>query len=685
MIENNELLRVLCYGVKGGSKFPIAVRQFCLSMQFYSTRAYNFLRNTFGNTLPHIQTIQSWYAQSDVAGDAGIQEANMAKLKKIAKQHEERTKSKIICTLIADEMSIRQHIFWSPPRNSYEGFVDRGSSDKIAKQALVYMLNGVNCCFEFPVCYWMIDSMDSKQRKQNVLQVLQSVTSAGVIVKFLVFDGCPSNVSMSKMLVGENFDPFSPRFQTFFKNPDNNENVYIYLDPCHMIKLLRNTFSNRTISDQNGNKIEWRYIEHLYEFSAKNTFNVHKLTKKHMNWRKNPMNVALAVQVLSASIANAIELLMNANHPDFSEAEATIYFLRQCNTLFDIFNTRDIQHNSIYKRALNPENKRVVVDFLENIIDYFKLLNVATDTQKVTPILNSRNRTGFLGIIISIRSLIHFYTEYVEEDSKISMIPTYSLQQDPLEKFFGRLRARNGFNNNPNIQQFKGAFRRLLCNIEIDAPDTGNCRIFERSLPEDYLFSNVFTVSSKRTNLTFGDIEDAYKEQEEDILKTVFQIDQIEMHDPLLDTATNYRVAHVAKEIENKIRKRLECRDCMGVFETESKAIGVGSITMPCKSTFKICEHADKFTRLHDINKKDDPKYDFRVIYCLMFRTLNLDQLYKNFEFKCGTNHKYALIRSIILQYIAIMSKYSSQQITLDQYQNMCRQHYNKLTIFRGQ
>lgn len=112
---------------------------------------------------------------------------------------------------------------------------------------------------------------------------------------------------------------------------------------------------------------------------------LHKLTKKHMNWIKNPMNVAFAVQVLSASIANAIELLMNANHPDFSEAEATIYFLRQCNTLFDIFNTRDIQHNSIYKRALNPENKRVVVDFLENIIDYFKLLNVATDTQKVTP------------------------------------------------------------------------------------------------------------------------------------------------------------------------------------------------------------------------------------------------------------------------------------------------------------
>lgn len=32
MIEGNEVLKVHCYGVKGGSKYPQSVRQFCLTM-----------------------------------------------------------------------------------------------------------------------------------------------------------------------------------------------------------------------------------------------------------------------------------------------------------------------------------------------------------------------------------------------------------------------------------------------------------------------------------------------------------------------------------------------------------------------------------------------------------------------------------------------------------------------------
>lgn len=59
MIEENEVLRVLCVGVKSGSKFPELARQFCLAMHYYSPRAYSHLRKTFGDTLPHPQTIQS--------------------------------------------------------------------------------------------------------------------------------------------------------------------------------------------------------------------------------------------------------------------------------------------------------------------------------------------------------------------------------------------------------------------------------------------------------------------------------------------------------------------------------------------------------------------------------------------------------------------------------------------------
>lgn len=194
----------------------------------------------------------------------------------------------------------------------------------------------------------MIDSIDSKQRKDKILEVLQAVSSAGVIVKFLVCDGFAGNIAMGQLLVGQ-LNPLASDFQTFFINPENGEKVYIYLDPCHMIKLVRNIFGNRIILDRNGNKIEWRYIECMYKFSQKNDFHVHKLTKRHMDWNRNKMCVALATQTLSESNAKAIEVLMNSDHPDFAGAYSTVDFLKRCNTLFDIFNSKSIHHNNIYK------------------------------------------------------------------------------------------------------------------------------------------------------------------------------------------------------------------------------------------------------------------------------------------------------------------------------------------------
>lgn len=38
----------------------------------------------------------------------------------------------------------------------------------------------------------------------------------------------------------------------------------------------------------------------------------------------------------------------------------------------------------------------------------------------------------------------------------------YKLSQDYLETFFSAIRARGGFNNNPNALQFKSAYRRYL-------------------------------------------------------------------------------------------------------------------------------------------------------------------------------------------------------------------------------
>lgn len=59
------------------------VRKFCLSLHYYSPRAYQFVRETFKNNLPHPKTIQNWYSMSDLSGEPGIQKQHLERLKKI--------------------------------------------------------------------------------------------------------------------------------------------------------------------------------------------------------------------------------------------------------------------------------------------------------------------------------------------------------------------------------------------------------------------------------------------------------------------------------------------------------------------------------------------------------------------------------------------------------------------------
>lgn len=48
------------------------------------------------------------------------------------------------------------------------------------------------------------------------------------------------------------------------------------------------------------------------------------------------------------------------------------------------------------------------------------------------PVVSSRTKTGFRGIIINIDSVVNMYRELVEEKQLTHMIPTYRLSQDHL-------------------------------------------------------------------------------------------------------------------------------------------------------------------------------------------------------------------------------------------------------------
>lgn len=548
MIKDNDLLRVLY--TDHLEKYSENVRHFCISLHFYSPRAYNYLRKIFNNHLPHPKTIQKWYAHSDVRGDPGIHEDHMNKLKSIAAEFKERNNRELLCSLVFDEINIRQQIFWSMQQFCFDGYTNYERDHEhrtIAKQAIAFILNGIDISLEFPVAYFFIDTLKATERRHLLQDIITAVTECNVIVTNVTFDGYAPNFLMCEMF-GANLNVFSSDFQPFFLNPISNRKIFIFLDPCHMEKLLRNALGTKKVFyyGQN-NKIEWRFIESLYNFSKANGMSTHKLTKKHIQWERNSMNVAIACQTFSESVAAAMEYLAKQNHPEFVGSEATVKFIRNINSLFDIFNTKNPSHMNILKRPLCPENHRIIINFFQSIEAYFKEIKF-DDEQYVRKksgkqsevksrkmfILKSRRKVGFRGFLISMKSLSLMYDQYVQEEQLLKNIPTYFILQDVIEMFFGRIRSCCGYNSNPNVNQFKGSYRKVVNNMKIDISQHSNCRIFDSDLPPSIYHTNILSVSSRRATVNSKDYEEIYEEQQNIILNEAARMNDIRTADHLI-------------------------------------------------------------------------------------------------------------------------------------------------------
>jgi len=93
-----------------------AVRQFALSLHLFSTKAYNYVRKQFNTILPHARTLSKWYSHVD-AKPRFTSEAIKTLALKV-----KFSEAPVVCSLMLDEMAIRQHIEFDG--KNYYGGVD---------------------------------------------------------------------------------------------------------------------------------------------------------------------------------------------------------------------------------------------------------------------------------------------------------------------------------------------------------------------------------------------------------------------------------------------------------------------------------------------------------------------------------------------------------------------------------
>ena len=573
-----------------GKAYHEELKAFAFTLHFYSSKAYDFVRQTFDLALPHPRHIRTWY--SKINGDPGYTRCAFAALAAQVKVDTAKNR-RTICALMLDEMAIRKHIQFAD--GEYHGFVDVGNGQQddsapIAKDALVLMVVSVNASWKIPVAYFLVDGMSGSERANVIRECLHRLHATGVQVVSLTCDGPSCHFSMLKDL-GADLSLNTSTFQTSFPHPsDTSIRVNILLDACHMLKLVRNTLADRgVLFDAEGGRISWGFIESLNTLQEEEGLRLgNRLKKSHIQWRKQKMKVNLAAQALSASVADALEYSDTVLAlPQFSDSAATVKFLRIFDELFDVLNSRN-PFGTGFKAPMRKTNRDRWQKALDNADKYIRQLK-DTDGRQVT---EGKQRTGFVGFLVCLHSVKAIFDTLVAcDDPPMQYLTTYKFSQDHLELFFSSVRARGGFNNNPTVLQFKAAYKRLLMRHSIKT--TGNCIIQDST--------HILSVMPDTESVTDIHIMKKY-----DLLeRQPIQEDHDYADVPNIATTSAYKSAvlhYIAGYVVRMVKKRITCPVCVealeaGADETLHPFLGQknrGGLVKPSESVVLVCQETEK-------------------------------------------------------------------------------------------
>ena len=149
--------------------------------------------------------------------------------------------------------------------------------------------------------------MSSQKQAELVKIALTMAAEAGLRIWAITADGTKVNISMFKELGCE----------------------FAILDPCHMLKLARNALAGmNSFVDSEGNIISWDFFSSLKQIQEDEGFNLaNKFTSKHFEFQKKKINVALAVQSMSSTVADGIEFLDKAMKHKNSNTQMQLFNL----------------------------------------------------------------------------------------------------------------------------------------------------------------------------------------------------------------------------------------------------------------------------------------------------------------------------------------------------------------------
>lgn len=259
-----------------------------------------------------------------------------------------------------------------------------------------------------------------------------------------------------------------------------------------------------------------------------------------------------------------------------------------------------------FKKAVCEQNIQSIKDFAIKFNRYISCLKFENGQS----VVESNRKTGFIGIAISLQSIINIYDIHINcKKPLLKFLPVYKCSQDHIELFFGSIRSHGGYNNNPISRQFIAAYKKLLIHAEIREGGLGNCTPLNQI--------DILNCSSSKQN-SKDQINNSCSASS-NLLGTLKDNDDIDHdHDSFFanTTLSQYSeevVTYIAGFMSRKLSKSLACEFCVGALfglkeNLMASLINIkdrGGLAYPSNDVIKICIVCEKIFKRESFSEQN--------------------------------------------------------------------------------
>lgn len=207
-----------------------------------STKAYEYLRSEDLLRLPCNKTLQNYI--DAVSGEIGF--TNLVRCRLETEILALETPQSKVCSLIIDEMRIRQKLQYHKQRDAFVGNVDMGAelqrlidssqSDCLANSVLCFLLCGLHGRYKIPVGYFFTKGCTGEQLAKVTRHVIQKTSEIGFDVVRVVTANHTINVRAMEVLCDGALHVRAPH------PADVTKNGFFAFNQSHIIKNVRSQF-----------------------------------------------------------------------------------------------------------------------------------------------------------------------------------------------------------------------------------------------------------------------------------------------------------------------------------------------------------------------------------------------------------------------------------------------------------